>query len=192
MEILCREAAKSGFEFKAVKGQYNQAEIVFWGCICDKTGRRPEPKKVEQLSAWPEPDSNDGVVSFLCFVNYLREHVNPEWIFWEKVLSPFRKKGTNFKESWNKSQKVLLPDGKKGTVTPVEAFRKIRGMIASKPIVQCLAAEGELNDDVLGKAFQIVDVETRYRRDGEAVPSEGGGSQKQVIVRAADAPNFSL
>ena len=69
---------------------------------------------------------------------------------------------------------------------------KIRGMIASKPIVQCLAPGGELNDDVLGKTFQIVDVETRYRRDGEAVPSEGGGSQKQVIVRAADAPSFSL
>ena len=31
---------------------------------------------------------------------------------------------------------------------------------------------GELNDDVLGKTFQIVDVETRYRHDGEAVPAK--------------------
>ena len=33
------------FEFKLVKGQFNQPEIVLWGCICDKHGRRPQENR---------------------------------------------------------------------------------------------------------------------------------------------------
>ena len=95
--VLCREAAKDHFEFKCVKGQYNQPEIEFWGCICDGQGRRAQPKKVEQLANWPEPTSCEALNSFLAFVNYLREYMDPEWVSWEKTLRPFRKKGADFK-----------------------------------------------------------------------------------------------
>jgi len=38
---VCDEARVDGFEFKLAKGQFNQPEIVFWGCIVDALGRRP-------------------------------------------------------------------------------------------------------------------------------------------------------
>ena len=44
------EAAKAdGFEFKLKKGQFNQPQIEFWGCILDGEGRRPQPQK---LPSW--------------------------------------------------------------------------------------------------------------------------------------------
>ena len=95
-QCLCKSASGSGFEFKARKGQYNQKEIEFWGCICDAQGRRVQPRKVKQLSEWPEPKSSDAVNSFLCFVNYLREYLEPTWLKWEQVLKPFRKKTADF------------------------------------------------------------------------------------------------
>ena len=45
MQFLCEKASAEGFEFKLVKGQFNPAEIEFWECICDGTGRRPAPRR---------------------------------------------------------------------------------------------------------------------------------------------------
>ena len=84
---LNREARKEGFEFKLKKGQFNQAEIEFWGCILSGEGRRPQPQKVEQLKNWPEPVDQAAVNSFLCFVNYLREYLPPDWVKDEKLLT---------------------------------------------------------------------------------------------------------
>ena len=49
LQILGEAARKRGFEFKLNKGQFNQPELDFWGCIVDGRGRRPQPKKIEQL-----------------------------------------------------------------------------------------------------------------------------------------------
>ena len=67
MRVLCEKALQEGFEFKLTKGHFNQAEIEFLGCICDGQGRRPAPRKVQQLHEWTEPTSSENVVSFLCF-----------------------------------------------------------------------------------------------------------------------------
>jgi hypothetical protein len=98
MGRLCKEAVKRGFEFKATKGQYIQEEVNFWGCVCDGKGRRAAPKKVKQLMEWPEPVNVEGLVSFLAFVNYLREYMDPEWVKWDMVLRPLRKKGVDWAE----------------------------------------------------------------------------------------------
>ena len=68
--------------------------------MLDGTGRRPQPKKVEQLVNWPEPVDQAAVNSFLCFVNYLSEYMPPEWVKYEQLLRPFRKKGVDFKKLW--------------------------------------------------------------------------------------------
>ena len=54
VNILNEAARKEGFEFKLKKGQFNQPSIEFWGCILDGQGRRPQPKKIEQLTQWPD------------------------------------------------------------------------------------------------------------------------------------------
>jgi hypothetical protein len=69
VNLLNEEARREGFEFKLKKGQFNQPSIEFWGCILDGEGRRPQPKKIEQLKNWPEPVDQAAVNSFLCFVN---------------------------------------------------------------------------------------------------------------------------
>ena len=73
MRTVFDQAAKKGFEFKYKKGQMNQEEIEFWGAICNGKGRRPNPKKVQQLEQWPEPKDQAALTSFLAFANYLRE-----------------------------------------------------------------------------------------------------------------------
>ena len=57
-------AGEDNFEFKLIKGKFNQPEVIIWGCICDKRGRRPQKKQVKQLSEWPEPTNEDAVRSF--------------------------------------------------------------------------------------------------------------------------------
>ena len=58
-------------------------------------------KKVLQLEEWPEPTEAADVASFLAFVNYLREFMDPEWVKYEAILSPFRKKDCDFDGLWN-------------------------------------------------------------------------------------------
>jgi hypothetical protein len=96
MDYLCSRAESRGFEFKLSKGQFNQEELELWGCVCGEFGRRAMPKKVEQLENWPVPKTAQALTSFLCFVNYLREYMDPEWIKHEAVLSTLRKKTTDF------------------------------------------------------------------------------------------------
>ena len=91
--LLCASAAKSGLEFKLAKGQFNQPSIKFWGCVLDGRGRTVEERKIKQLEEWLEPEDAPGLNSFLCFVNYLRDYMDPDWVRWEQVLRPFRKKG---------------------------------------------------------------------------------------------------
>ena len=38
MNLDLEEAAKHGFEFKLVKGQFNQPQVTLWGFICDVKG----------------------------------------------------------------------------------------------------------------------------------------------------------
>merc|ERR1712217_1019048 len=87
-------------------------------------GRRPQPKKIEQLRNWPLPVDQAAVNSFLCFVNYLREYLPPDWVKHEQTLRPFRKKGCEFKKLWDSDKKYK------------EAFFKIRGMLENHVVIR--------------------------------------------------------
>ena len=119
---LLAEADKYGFEFKMEKGQFNQEEIEFWGCVLDGKGRRVQEKKVKQLEEWPEPVDAAALNSFLCFVNYLMEYMSPGWIEAELVLRPFRKKGCDFR-MWYKEPKYR------------EAFLRIRSALCREVVL---------------------------------------------------------
>ena len=58
----------------------------------------------------------------MCFVNYLREFMNPEWVEWERVLRAFRKKGCDF-GIWYKDPKYR------------EAFLKIRSALNADTVL---------------------------------------------------------
>ena len=116
VNIVLDRAARDRFEFKLTKGQFNQTEVILWGCICDKRGRRPQEKQVKQLDEWPEPTTESDVASFLAFVNYLRKWMNPDWLRHEATLSPFRKKGWTSKHSGMepKGRNTKRPFGRSG------------------------------------------------------------------------------
>ncbi|CAD7974212.1 unnamed protein product, partial [Amoebophrya sp. A120] len=61
------------------------------GFQVSKQGRKPTPRKVEQLKQWPELESKDDLVSFLAFVNYLREFI-PDYQRHRGPLAPYTKK----------------------------------------------------------------------------------------------------
>ena len=141
------------FEFKAPKGQHNQPAIEFWGVICDEFGKRPLARRIEQLEQWPVPTTTDAANSFLCFVNYLREHMDPEWIYWEQALRQFRQKTTSF-ENTTKKVKVKFPDGAK-EVLPEEAFLKIRSMLAKSLVLRHLNYAAAANPAASGRPLEI-------------------------------------
>ena len=64
--------------------------------MCDARGQPVRPKKVEQLENWPIPEDRESLNSFLCFVNYFRELMDPKWVKWERQLKDLRKKGCDF------------------------------------------------------------------------------------------------
>ena len=106
VSYICETARANGFEFKFSKGQFNQEELVLWGIVCGEFGKKAMPAKVEQLEKWPVPKSSQALNSFLCFVNYLREYMDPQWIKHEQTLAPFRKKDSDFSK-FEKDPKYL-------------------------------------------------------------------------------------
>ena len=62
--------------------------------------------------------------------------MDPEWIYWEKALRPFRKKDTKFEEVWPKKVKIPMSDGTKIETTCEDAFKKIRGMLSRDSVLR--------------------------------------------------------
>jgi hypothetical protein len=138
---LLKMAAHEGFEFRLKKGQFNQESIEFWGCICDGQGRRAQPRKIEQLEQWPIPKTTDSVNSFLCFVNYLREYMNPEWVSWELVLRPFRKKDCDYHATWN--------------LKCEEAFLKIRTALSRDVVLNHMDHWAAAHPELSGRPLEM-------------------------------------
>ncbi|CAD7974209.1 unnamed protein product [Amoebophrya sp. A120] len=75
----------------AVKSVFGKREVEVLGFQVSKHGRKPTPRKVEQLQQWPELENKDDLVSFLAFVNYLREFI-PDYQRHRGPLAPYTKK----------------------------------------------------------------------------------------------------
>ena len=88
------------------------------------------PGKVQQLEQWPEPQEQSDLVSFLAFVNYLREFLDPEWTIYEQVFRVLRKKEAKreFAALWQSGQKVKIA-GEVKFVTCKQAFEAIRAAL---------------------------------------------------------------
>ena len=119
------------------------AELELWGCVCGEKGRRAAPKKIDQLEKWPTPRNCQQLNSFLCFVNYLREYMDPKWIKYETMLSPFRKKGMDFDALWSSDAKYE------------EAFNEIRLCLSRDVVLLHPDYNAAARPDQTGRPFEI-------------------------------------
>ena len=60
-------ARKYNIQYRLRKCTFFQPEVLLIGFSCSKEGRRADPKKTEQLKAWPEYQSNADICSHLAF-----------------------------------------------------------------------------------------------------------------------------
>jgi hypothetical protein len=143
MRALAERARTSGFEFKLKKGQFNQETVEFWGCLLSKDGRKPQPKKIEQMTKWPEPRDQGALTSFLAFVNYLREYMPPALSEAEAVLKPFRKKDVDFRALWDSDAKYL------------EAFKSIREMAVQHVVLEHIDHASAARPEETGRPLEM-------------------------------------
>ena len=89
-------ARKFNIQYRLTKCVFFQPEVLLLGFICSVEGRRPDPKKVEQLKAWPMYKNSTDIASHLAFCNYLREFFGPDYSEKTKPLRAYLKKGSDF------------------------------------------------------------------------------------------------
>ena len=154
MNGMFAEARSSHMEFKFNKAQLNQSQVELWGSICDKDGRRPMPKKVTQIINWPEPRESHDLVSFLAFVNYLREYMNPIWVKYEAVFAPLRKKEAkkDFAKAWADGGKAMVGGA---TCTYKEAFERTRQLLHAGAVLKHIDYVAAMVPDQSGRPLEI-------------------------------------
>ena len=131
--------------------------------------------KVEQLLKWPEPDDQASVVSFLCFVNYLREYLPPSWVEYEKILRPFRKKDADFKKLWESDDKYR------------DAFLKIRGMMSSSVVVHHVDYEAAARPEISGRPYELFIDASDYGWAATLTQRPEPGRAPKVVARMPDS-----
>ena len=95
------------------------------------------------MKNWPVPVDQAAVNSFLCFVNYLREYLPPDWVKDEQTLRPFRKKGCDFRKLCESDPKFK------------EAFLKIREMMAENVVIQHVDHVAAARPHESGRPFEM-------------------------------------
>ena len=91
-ELFLERAKSKNIQFKLDKSQFAQNRVKVLGFIVGCGVRSVDPSKVETLKKWPDPKGCDDIVSFLAFVNFLREFV-PSFHEHSQHLKPYTKNG---------------------------------------------------------------------------------------------------
>ena len=85
-------ARKSNIQYRLIKCLFFQPSVLLIGFICGADGRRPDPKKIEQLRNWPEYNSCEAIHSHYAFCNYLQEFYGPEFVQKTKPVTQYMKR----------------------------------------------------------------------------------------------------
>ena len=89
-------ARRYNIQYRLSKCEFFKPEVLLLGFLCSAEGRKADPRKIEQLKAWPEYTSVADINSHLAFANYLREYLGPDYSERAKPLRAYQKKGANF------------------------------------------------------------------------------------------------
>ena len=109
-------------KFYAVKEKcsFNQPEVKFLGHIVGRNGLKVNPKKVQCVRDWPDPQSIKDVQQFLGLTNYFRKFIQG-YSTLAAPLTSLMKKGLDFKEAWSETHR--------------QTFRALKDALCSAPVL---------------------------------------------------------
>ena len=92
----------AGLKLKPKKCDLFQTQVNYLGHVLDKTGTRPDPKKLEAVREWERPKTVTQVRSFTAFCNFYRKFVKN---FAEVAKPLYRLTSKGVKFTWEKEHK---------------------------------------------------------------------------------------
>ena len=141
----------AGLKLKPKKCDLFQTQVIYLGHVLDKTGIRPNPKKLEAVRDWEVPKAVTRVRSFTAFCNYYRKFVKN---FAEVAKPSYRLTSKGVKFTWEEEHEEVFQLLKSRLLqAPILAFPNFR-----HPFV----IDADASETALGAVLsQIVDGEER-------------------------------
>lgn len=105
---------------KLAKCDFNKVEVPFLGHIVGRHGIKVNPKKIQVVQEWPEPQDVTQMRQFLGLTNYFRKFIQG----YSSIAAPLNdltKKNTDFKKLWTPDHSVL--------------FQKLKDALTSAPVL---------------------------------------------------------
>ena len=75
LEIVFEMLRKKQLQIKPSKFVWGQTELPYLGFIVGQDGVKPDPKKVEAVTAWPTPTTVQEIQQFLGLTNFFRKFI---------------------------------------------------------------------------------------------------------------------
>ena len=151
LEKVFLKMRAAGLKLKPEKCDLFQTQVYYQGHVLDKTGIRPDPKKLEAVRNWERPNTVTQVRSFTAFCNFYRKFVKK---FAEVAKPLYRLTSKGVKFTWEKEHEDAFQLLKTRLIqAPIFAFPNFR-----HPFV----IDTDASETALGAVLsQIIDGEER-------------------------------
>ena len=151
LEKVFPKLRAAGLKLKPKKCDLYKTQVNYLGHVLDKTGIRPDPKKLEAVRDWERPKTVTQVRSFTAFCNYYRKFVKN---FAEVAKPLYRLTSKGVKFTWEKEHE--------------DAFQLLKTRLLQAPILAFpnfrhpFVIDTDASETALGAVLsQIIDGEER-------------------------------
>ena len=118
LEMVFERIRAAGLKLKPQKYNFTKHEVTFLGHMVTEGGIRPNPKNVEKVLSWPEPETAEDMISFLG----LYDHYGKFLADYTRVCKPLRDASMKpGRLQWSKEMR--------------ESFKHLRRVLASPPVL---------------------------------------------------------
>ena len=96
VKLILQKLAEYSLKVDLEKSEFDKEEVEFLGHIISKNGIRMDPKKIQSILEWPEPENLKDLQAFLGLANYYRRFIKS----YSTIVTPllrFTRKDVPFK-----------------------------------------------------------------------------------------------